>query len=306
MKFYVRFLLITITFSLSGCMLARVLVSEELLLVRGSAFRTATARIAITEEAAALRTMSRLKIKPGTLNKPVLYLPEAGINKPIFEILNQSTVKRVSSGEIFSLPFRIFRVNGLAKAELRSGPGVSYKLYKTLPKDKFVLVRDEVSGWYKVQSDEMIGWIAMSALVPAVKENIPLDSKSQKIISKITYTKIECYNCSGQGTKSCDNCNQSSVEDCPSCKGHGKHPCNICNGKGNTPCLVCKGKSKEGCPSCRSAGYMVCKICNEKGYFECRICHSSGKIPCAVCDGTLDTKCYYCFGLGTILKRSEK
>lgn len=278
-------------------MLARVLVSEELMLVRGTAIRATATRIAITEEAAAMRTMSRLRIKPGTINKPVLYLPESGVNKPLFEILNQSTVRRISTGEVFSLPFRIFRVNGLAKAELRSGPGVTYKLYKTLPKDKFVLVRDEVPGWFKIQADDIIGWIADAALTPAVKESTT---------SVVTYTDIECYNCNGQGTKTCDDCNQSGIEDCPSCKGAGNHKCTNCNGTGNNACLICKGKNKDGCTSCRGVGYLDCKACKAKGYFDCSICHSTGKIPCAVCDGTLYTKCYYCFGTTTILKRNEK
>lgn len=283
--------------SLSGCMFARLLVTEELMLVRGGAFRATAARVAITEEVAAMRTMSRLRIKPGTLNKPVLYLPEAGINKPLFEILNQSTIRRISTGEVFSLPFRIFRVNGLAKAELRSGPGVSFKLYKTLPKDRFVLVRDEVAGWYKVQVDELIGWIAIAALVPAVKESSE---------SNVTYTDIECYNCNSQGSNECIECNQSGIEDCPSCNGKGNHKCTICDGSGQINCLICKDKNKEGCPSCRGIGQLECKACKAKGLFDCSICHSSGKIPCAVCDGSLHTKCYFCFGTTKVQSRVEK
>lgn len=278
-------------------MLARVLAAEELMLVRGTAFRATATRIAITEEVVAMRTMSRLRIKPGTLSKPVLYLPEIGVNKPLFEILNQSTIRRMSTGEVFSLPFRIFRVNGLAKAELRSGPGIAYKLYKTLPRDKFILVRDEIPGWFKVQVDELIGWIAAEALVPAVKESST---------SMVTYTDIECYNCNSEGTTTCDDCNQTGIEDCPSCKGAGNHKCTNCNGIGHNICLICKEKNKDGCPSCHGVGFLDCKVCKAKGYFDCDICHSIGKIPCAVCDGTLHTKCYYCFGSSTIQQRNER
>lgn len=304
-------LLFSIVTAFSGCMLARVLVSEELLMARGLGLRAVTTRtatrLAIPADAAALRNISRLRIKLGTSSKPVLYLPEYGANKPIFQLLNQSTVKVIRTGEVFPLPFRIFRVNGLAKAELRSGPGVSYNLYKTLPKDKFVLVRDEVPGWFKVQADEIIGWVAAAAIIPAVYDDIVQDSKSGKPnrVLKVTYSKIECYNCKGIGTKPCEDCSQSSVEDCPSCKGKGKHKCTNCIGSGQNECLICKGQNKEGCPSCRGIGYIDCRACKASGYFDCRICHSTGKIPCAVCDGTLYTKCYYCFGTATVLKRKE-
>lgn len=278
-------------------MLARVLVTEELMLVRGAAFRATATRIAITEEAAAMRNIARLRVKPGTLSKPILYLPEAGINKPLFEIINQSTIRRISTGEVFSLPFRIFRVRGLAKAELRSGPGVTYKLYKTLPKDKFVLVREEIPGWFKVQADNIVGWVAAASLQPAIKENIT---------SGVTYTDIECYNCSGQGNKPCDECDQSGIENCPSCAGTGNHKCTNCNGLGQNTCLTCKGINKDGCPSCRGTGFLDCGVCKAKGYFDCRLCRSTGKIPCAVCDGTLHTKCYYCFGTMKVSKRNDK
>ncbi|MBI5858560.1 MAG: hypothetical protein HZB42_13050 [Sphingobacteriales bacterium] len=281
-------------------MLARVLGTSEMAFVRTAGMRTtlagSTTRLAITNEALAMRNLARLRIRTGALNKKYIYLPEQG-SAPLYELINSNTVRCMQTGVIDNLPFRIFRTNGLARAELRSGPGGTYKLYKTISKDQWVLVRGEVQGWYKVQVDDMIGWIAVAALSPSIIEDPS---------SEIVYTDIECYNCNGEGTKSCTDCNTSGIEDCPSCKGFGSHKCTNCKGVGNNPCLICKDKNKEGCISCRGIGYLDCKACKTKGYFECRICRATGKIPCDVCDGTLHTKCYFCFGTKNITERVIK
>lgn len=303
MKNLIKYILFAaIIFSFSGCILARVLAFEEMAVLRGTAIRGAVTRLAVTSEIPAMRLLSRVRVKPGIGSSRLLYVPELNGGRPVFELINQSTIKRLATGEVIPLPFRIFRVNGFAKAELRSGPGTTYKLYRTLQKDCFVLVREEVPGWFKVQADEIIGWVAAAVLTPAVKEEI----KPGSSLSQVTYTNIDCYNCEARGNNPCEDCKQSGIENCPSCAGKGKHSCKTCKGTGQYTCLLCKGKNKEGCPSCKGAGFLNCGACKAKGYFDCSLCRSTGKIPCAVCDGSLHVKCYYCFGTAKVLKRNEK
>lgn len=292
-------LFIWISVTLNGCIAAEFIALEDIaVLEEGEAVSVGGAsEIAITDEAVAMSRLARVRIMPRTFGNPLLYTEESGIQRGFAELLDESTIRSVKSGRVLTLPFRVFKVGRFASAELRTGPSLGYKVFKTIPSDRLVFVTDEYPGWYKVEYKNIMGWVAAGTLVSGMGTN------SKK--SNVTYKKIECDHCEGEGSIPCFFCKETGGESCPSCKGNGSHKCLHCKGTGRNVCLICKGKGPSDCPSCRGQGFVDCGVCHARGYFDCDLCHSTGKITCRACHGTNHMKCYYCFGSKTILHKVD-
>lgn len=323
---YIFLFVLTVTFS--GCALRFLsrIATADLAVMRGAGVRAGVAELALVDEAAAFSRLRIVRMAPRVSKPPLLYTIENGKPRYFAELLSENSIRSTVSGRVYAdLPFRLFKVKGSVGAELRNGPGLNYKVYKTVPKDHIVLVLDESSGWYKVRVGEVEGWIIASALlnseygIKISSDGIP-SSQSNPV-----YKKIACEYCTSKGSYGCYICHDKGVEDCKyckgvgktvckSCKGNGKTACKKCNTTGKLQCSICKGKNSSNCMACSGYGTIKCFNCNGEnwynctqclsdGYINCDFCKSTGKIVCDVCDGTRNIKCYFCFGTGYYIKR---
>ena len=308
-------------FLLNSCALRLLtrIASTDLALVRGVGVRSAASGFAVTNEIAAFSRLSRIRILSRTSKQPMLYTIENGKMRYLAELLNESTIRSVASKMEYSLPFRIFKTRAGVLAELRTGPGVHYKVFKTIPKDQLVLVLEESGPWFKVKINELTGWILATSIIstgqpvnaPGLKIPVYIKTACEICTNKGEYG---CFICHDKGEEKCIKCNGEGHTSCKACKGIGKVSCKNCKNEGYILCSICKNKNSENCLSCRGLGKSICINCNgEKsfdciqckgqGKFDCKICHSAGNITCDACDGTKNLKCYFCFGSGYYMKR---
>lgn len=281
--------------------------------------RSAASGLAVTSEVSAFSRLSRVRLLTRASKPPMLYTIENGKMRYLAELLDESTIRSIASNARYSLPFRVFKTRAGVMAELRSGPGAQYKVFKTIPRDQLVLVLEENGLWFKVKVNELTGWILASSIISTGIISNTQTTPSPvyiKTACEICTNKGEygCFICHDKGEEKCTKCNGAGHNSCKPCTGSGRVNCDKCKGEGLVLCSVCKNKNTQNCLACRGQGKNICIGCNgEKqfecvqckgtGTFDCKICHGHGSIPCDACDGTKNLKCYYCFGSGFYMKR---
>lgn len=171
---------------------------EEILAEEGLALREATGEVVVADEYTFYRELSRVKVEPGGTRLSIM---RNGKQLDIGEIESENSIRLRNINRPIELPGKIYRTS--ANVNVRTGYDLNYKVFKTISKDRLVLVLDEQNGWCKVEIGKgEVGWMYAAYLITAsnhhnnhiinqneVSNTYNSDSPSSNSNDKINHTK---------------------------------------------------------------------------------------------------------------------
>ena len=185
--------ILPVLFASCAARLFGVLAAEELALVRTAGVRVGLVNIAVENEILFARRLAQVRIQRVMAGNPRLYVMENGVKNFFAELTSPRSLTWLKSGYKVTLPGRVFSTRaGHAAINLRGGPGTGFKILKTVPGNRLLLVLEENAGWSKVQlDDKVIGWIATALLVDALSDQTVAAGTPAVVNTKAPNTKYK-------------------------------------------------------------------------------------------------------------------
>ncbi len=152
----------------------------DILAEEGLSLRAATGEVVVADETTFYGELSRVKVEPGGTRLSIM---RNGRQLNIGEIESENSIRLKNINRPLELPGKIYKTS--ANVNVRAGGGLNYKVFKTITKDRIVLVLDEQNGWCKVEIGKgEVGWMYATYLIAASNKHKDSKNTNNEISNK--------------------------------------------------------------------------------------------------------------------------